>query len=192
MNWLGQLFNKIGQMFNWVFVVVPWQQAIRVRMGKKITVLMPGIHFQIPFIDRVYIQNIRERVAATTSQALTTKDGVTITLCAALRFEIVDIRPMYTQLHQASQTICQIVEGHFSEYIITHDVKDCTPQKVLSYVRKESDLSRYGLNLTDLFLTDFVRVKTYRLIQGGLDRYVSAALNTDEERRQGTSHYIDL
>ncbi len=191
MGWLGQLFNKIGQMFNWVFVVVPWQQAIRVRMGKTITVLEPGIHFQVPFIDRVYIQNIRERVAATTSQALTTRDGVTITLCAALRFEIVDIRPMYTRLHQASETICQIVEGFFSEYIITHDASECTPEKVLAFVKGKTDLSKFGLNLTGLFLTDFVKVKTYRLIQGGLDRYTSASIQTDVERRGRGSHMPD-
>ncbi len=192
MGWLGQLFNKIGSMFNWIFVIVPWQQAIRVRMGKTITVLGPGIHFQVPFIDRVYVQNMRERVAATTSQALTTRDGVTITLAAALRFSIEDIKPMYTQLHQASETICQIVEGEFSKYIVGHDAKDCTPEQVLEYVKGRVDLARFGLKLTDLFLTDFVRVKTYRLIQGGLDRYTSAAIQTDIERRgKGASHVHD-
>ena len=188
MNWLGQLFNKLGQMFNWVFVVVPWEQAIRVRMGKKITILNPGVHFQAPFIDRVYVQNIRERVAATTAQSLTTRDGITITLLAALRFEISDIKPLYTRLHQASETICQIVEGFFSEYIITHDAKDCTPEKVLSFVKEEVDISKYGLNLVDLFLTDFVKVRTYRLIQGGLDRYTRADIYTDSERRAYSSN----
>ena len=181
----------LGQMFNWVFVIVPWQQAIRIRMGKTITVLDPGILFQVPFIDRVYIQNMRERVAATTSQALTTRDGVTITLCAALRFEIVDIRPMYTRLHQASETICQIVEGEFSKYIIMNDAKDCTPDKVLAHVLGRVDLSKFGLKLNDLFLTDFVKVKTYRLIQGGLDRYTSASIQTDVERRGRGSHMPD-
>lgn len=188
MNWLGQLIGKFGQLFNWVFVVVPWQRAIRVRMGKTITVLEPGIHFQVPFIDHVYIQNIRERVASTSAQALTTRDGITITLCAALRFEIVDIKPMYTHLHQASDTICQIVEGVFSEYIITNDVADCTPEKVLSFVRSKVDLSKYGLNLTSLFLTDFVRVKTYRFIQGGLDRYTTADIQTSDERRKSREY----
>ena len=191
MNWLGQLFNKLGQMFNWVFIVVPWEQAIRVRMGKTITMLNAGIHFQIPFIDRVYIQNVRERVTATTSQTLTTRDGVTISLCAALRFEIVDIRPLYTRLHQANQTICQIVEGAFSEYIITNDVEACIPEKIIAFVKAQIDLSEYGLNLTALFLTDFAKVRTYRLIQGDLNRYAHAAIQTDIERRSTGDKHIE-
>ena len=185
MNWLGQILGKFGQMFNWVFIVVPWQQGIRVRMGKTVTLLAPGVHFQVPFIDHVYIQNVRERVVTTTSQTLTMIDGETVTLCAALRFEIVDIRPMYQKLHQASQTICQIVEGYFSEYIIANRAEDCTPEKVLTFVKAKVDLSKYGLNLTSLFLTDFVRVRTFRLIQGEVNRYSRACIQTDNERRSG-------
>lgn len=189
MHWLGELFSKIGSLFNWFFVVVPWEQAIRVRMGKTITKLGPGVHFQVPFLDRVYIQNVRDRVASTTAQALTTKDGKTVTLCAGIRFEIIDIVPLYNRLHQASDTICQEVEGHFSDYIITHDVKDCAPKEVLAYVLEQTDLGQYGLNLTKIFLTDFVITKTYRLIQGGLDRYTTASLHTDQERRSLKGEY---
>lgn len=189
MHWLGELFSKIWSLFNWFFVVVPWEQALRVRMGKTITKLGPGVHFQIPFIDRVYIQNVRDRVASTTAQALTTKDGKTITLCAGIRFEILNIVPLYNRLHQANDTICQEVEGHFSDYIITHDVVDCVPEKVLAYVLENTNLAQYGLNLIKIFLTDFVITKTYRLIQGGIDRYTTSDIHTNSERRTGGTEY---
>ena len=188
MHWLGELFSKVGSLFNWFFVVVPWEQAIRVRMGKTITKLGPGVHFQVPFIDRVYIQNVRDRVAATTSQTLTTSDGKTITLCAAIRFSIEDIVPMYTLLHQASDTICMEVEGHFSDYIISHTDSECTPELVLVHVLSKTCLEQYGLKLTKVFLTDFAKVKTYRLINGGLDHYTSVSISTDCERRSGASY----
>ena len=191
MHWLNTLFSKLGQLFNWWFVVVPWERAVRVRLGKRMSVIGPGIHLQIPFIDRVYVQNVRQRVSATTSQALTTRDGVTITIQAAFRFKIIDILKLYDSLHQVNSTICQEIEGHFSEYIITHDASECTPELVLAYVTGMTDLEQYGLECVEVFLTDFVRVKTYRLIQGGLDRYTSASISTDYERRSKGGEYTD-
>lgn len=190
MSWLNQLFAKLGQAFNWWFTISPWERGVRVRAGKHVRTMGPGIHMQLPFIDKVYIQNIRVRVAATTSQALTTKDGVTLTICAAIRFSIVDVEKLYQSLHQAGSTICQEVEGHLSDFVITNSSRTVTPQNLVEYVESKTDLEQYGLSLDRIFLTDFVNVKTYRLIQGGLDRYTNAAINTNVDRKgNGSSTY---
>lgn len=185
MQWLNTLFDKIGRMFNWFFTVVPWERAVRVRLGKHTALLGPGIHLQIPFIDKIYVQNVKVRVTATSAQALTTSDGHTITLQAAVRFHILDVVQLYATLYNVDDTLNQEVEGHFSDYIITHKVADCIPKKVLAYVTKRTNFEQYGLKVSNIFLTDFVRVKTYRLIQGGLENYANAGISTSRERRTG-------
>ncbi|KKK49025.1 hypothetical protein LCGC14_3139220, partial [marine sediment metagenome] len=59
MNWLNTLFQKIYELFNWFYTVVPWERAMRVRFGKHMKIMQPGIHVQIPFIDKVFLMNIR-------------------------------------------------------------------------------------------------------------------------------------
>lgn len=190
MSWLGQLFSKVGEAFNWWFTVQPWERAVRVRAGKHVRLLEPGIHMQLPFIDKVYVQNIRVRVAATTSQSLTTRDGVTLTICAAVRFSIVDVLQLYNSLHNAGQTIAQEIEGHLSDYIITHDSVDVTPELLVDYAQRKTDIAQYGLDLDKIFLTDFIRVRTFRLIQGGLDRYQTPGIETSRDRK-GKGEYTD-
>ncbi len=185
MNWLNVLLSKVGQLFNWFYVVVPWDRAMRVRWGKHMKVMGPGVHVQIPFLDKVYIMGIRDRVASTTTQTLTTANGVTITLCAGFRFEIVDIEPMYNRLHNAGETISQEIEGSISDYIITHNEDECTPAHIKEHVLDKVDLSEYGLNCTKVFFTDFVKVRTYRLINGGMDRWSEPGVNTSHERKGG-------
>ena len=183
MNWLNTLFQKIYELFNWFYTVVPWERAMRVRMGKHMRVMMPGIHIQIPFIDKVYLINIRDRAADCSAQTLTTLDGVTITLCAAYRFEITDIVPMYNRLHQAGNTISQEIEGAISDFVIENQSKDVSPMAIRENVLNKVDLSKYGLKCTKVFLTDFVKVKTYRLLQGTLDRWADPDISTSCERK---------
>ncbi len=83
------------------------------------------------------------------------------------------------------------MEGAFSEYIITNDVEACIPEKIIAFVKAQIDLSEYGLNLTALFLTDFAKVRTYRLIQGDLNRYAHADIHTDNERRSARSEHVE-
>jgi len=187
-GWINEIFKKIFELLNWWFTVVPWERAIRVRLGKHMCVLSPGIHMQIPFIDKVYISNIRDRVHATTPQTLTTLDGITITLQACIRFSIVDIVPMYNKLHNAGDTISQEIEGRISEYVIGNESKEVTPEKLTTNVLSKVDLSMYGLDCTNVFLTDFVKAKTYRLLQGGMDRYTDADISTANERKNGGSY----
>ena len=184
MSWLNQLFSKLFELFNWFFTVVPWERGVRVRMGKHMKVCQPGIHIQLPFIDKVYLMNIRDRIHATNAQTLTTADGVTITLQAGIRFSIVDVMPMYNRLHQAGDTIGLEIEGLISDYVITHKADECKPAQVLAHVKDHIHLEEYGLDCTKIMLTDFVRTKTYRFIQGGLDRYTEASgMSTDNERK---------
>lgn len=183
MGWLNQLFAQVFRAFNWFYTVVPWERAVRVRLGKYVRVMGPGIHIQIPFVDKVYLCNIRDRIHATSPQTLTTKDGHTITLQACLRYSIVDVLPLYNRLHQAADTVAQEVEGRISRYVIHNTLAQVTPDLLSENVLSQVDLSEYGLECTDVFLTDFVRVKTYRFIQGGLERYTHGHIDTSRERK---------
>jgi hypothetical protein len=187
MGWLNTIFQQLFKAFNWFYTVVPWERAVRVRMGKHLRVMGPGIHIQIPFIDKVYLCNIRDRVINTTAQTLTTMDGVTLTCCVGIRFEIVDVEPMYNRLHQAADTIAQEVEGRVSDYVIHRKAEEITPASLERDVLSKIDMSDYGLKLIRVFLTDFVKVKTYRFIQGGLERWTEGGnLNLNRERKNSS------
>lgn len=185
MEWFSTLVRSFTGLFKWWLITMPWEHAIRVRLGKHVTVHKKGgVIFRIPYVDQVFVQNVRERVSATTAQTLTTVDGHTITLAACLRYRIEDILPLYQRLHQAAETIQQEIEGLFSEYIITHEVGECTPELVIGHVLEHLDVSQYGLYLKSVFLTDFARVRTYRLIQGAMDaRWIEDELRTTSNRR---------
>ena len=184
MNWFQQILDALRSLFQWWFIVLPWEQSVRIRMGKRVQQFDGGLHFKIPFLDRVYIQNIRLRISMLTPQTLTTQDGKTITCAGSVRYRIKDIRKLYETLHQAEGTIKQHVEGLLAEYVVNHDLAKCSPKIVSEHVTERLDLSEYGLNDTEFFLTDFAVVRTIRLIGGDMQRWVDGPIETNYVAQQ--------
>jgi regulator of protease activity HflC (stomatin/prohibitin superfamily) len=146
----------------WV-VVAPWEQCLRVRLGKHVAVLEAGFHLRLPIIDAIYVQSIRRRVSSIGKQTITTKDDRTVTLGASLGYEITDVEQLYRGLHHAEDTLQQLARQHIAQYVATHDLANCTPAD-LEALASEMEIEGYGLANPELAITDFAVVRTYRLI----------------------------
>lgn len=166
MNSLRQLFDAIRDLLVWWIVVAPWEQAIRVRLGKRVELLSPGIHLRIPFVDRIYLQSVRTRISSLPPQTLTTKDGKALTIAVSLRYAISDLLTLYNTLHHAEGTLANIVLGAVGEFVMDHVLADCQPRDIGSWVCDHINLDRYGLKDAAVTVMTFASVRTYRLIMG--------------------------
>lgn len=185
MNWIQHITSAFSQMFKIWFVVQPWEQSLRVRMGKSVVQFGAGVHFKIPFFDKVYIQNTRDRFSCTTVQTVTTTDGKAITFCGNLRYRLGSILKLYTTLHQPEDTILQEVESSLAEFIISHELIECSALALCQHVRDTINLEAYGLEDVRFFLTDFMVVKTYRLITGEMYKYAKNPSRLDTNMESG-------
>ena len=182
MDWLQTIASNIGNLFKWWFLVLPWEQAVRVRLGKHIVVLEQGIHLRIPYVDKTFVQNTRKRMAPIPAQTLTTLDYKIVTISGSLRYEVCDALKLLTSLHQPEDTICQEVEAMITEFVIHNKLEDCTGKALDEYVIEKLDLSSYGLKGYNFFLTNFAVVQTFRVIGGDLERYPDSHLRVQETR----------
>ena len=96
----------IGQIFLLAFaflaLVIAMKAVVSVRQGWQYTVerfgrytktLQPGLHFIIPFFDRIgHKMNMRERVIDVPSQAVITKDNAMVTADAVVFIQVIDPR----------------------------------------------------------------------------------------------------
>lgn len=181
MYWLKDILYELKKLFMWWVTIAPWESALRVRWGKHVTTLEPGVHLRIPYADRVYRQSVRLRVCNLPPQTLTTLDGHTVTLQGMLGYEIFDIETLYETLHHAEDTITNIACSSLAQYIGTHTREDCTPGNIETAANELIDLEQYGVGGTHITITTFAFVKTYRLITGSGELYTSGdSLSTSE------------
>jgi len=169
MEALSKILDAISTMFQWWFVVTPWERAVRVRFGKNIKVLGEGIYFKIPFFDYVYNQNIKIRVVDLPVQTVTTLDNHTLTVSSIVGYHIDDILLLYNSLYHPDSTIANIVMGKIAEYISTHNLAECTPSKIESAMKRELKKTEFGIEYTYVRVVSHAVVRTLRLIgDGGL------------------------
>ena len=71
--------------FKTIIIVKERENVIVERLGKFQRVLLPGIYFLIPFIDRAaYSQEIREQVIDIPSQGVITRDNIQVDLVSPI------------------------------------------------------------------------------------------------------------
>lgn len=169
---LYQLLHQAGQLLCWFVVVAPWEQALRIRLGKRVTLLRAGTYLRIPVIDRMYRQTVRRRFSGIGPVTLTTSDGRSVTLSGCVGFEIEDVLKLYNTVHQPSDTINAEISGIISQYVATHSYDECTPIRIQQHVIESVDLSRYGLGGVEFFISNFLATKTYRFVMGDANSWM--------------------
>jgi hypothetical protein len=187
-NFVQYLSEMLKSLFKWWVVVAPWQQGIRVRLGKYVTLLEPGIHVKLPIIDVVFMQAVRSRAQWITHQTLTTSDGKNVSLASGLQYEITNLLKLYETLHNPHDTIEQQVHGVIADYIFGRKLAELKPEALNQHVMDTLRLDVYGITAIDFKVTSFVVVRTLRLINGevgtitGYDQRIETSATTDTLR----------
>lgn len=160
-------FDKLAQFlarFRFWVTVEPWEQALRIRMGKHVRKLSPGVFFIFPFMDVVYSQTIRRRASGLTRQTLVSKDRQTVTVSGAINYRIDDLEKLFQTLHHPESTIQQFAKAAIAEYISETDANHLHLKKIKEIVTRSIDFEMYGLADVEIMINEIVIAKTYRLV----------------------------
>jgi len=94
---VGQLFIVlilfiiiVTILYNSIRVVKEYERIIVFRLGRAIGVKGPGIVFLIPFIDRPFVVDLRERYLEITKQTCITKDNAPVDIDFLIYFKVFD------------------------------------------------------------------------------------------------------
>lgn len=148
----------------WV-TVTPWEQAIRVRLGKTTRLLGPGVHLKIPLVDMVYLQSIRMRITMLSRQTVSTSEGQAVTVTGAIGYSISDIERLYKTLHHAEDTIMNLASAAVAKHIARSDVAHCTPETIEQGLKGMLDFSGYGISFERIYICECAVTRTYRVLQ---------------------------
>lgn len=178
-EFIATLGRWISQ-FSLLAIIMPWEQGIRVRRGKDVRILPPGIHARVPVLDSVYRQSIRQRSSLVATQTLTTKDGVTLTVCVTLGYRIVDIFKAYNSLQHAEDTLCNMTAVALARYIYGKNKLDLNPNTLAADLTEEltQTFIQYGLAGVDVRVTDFAYIRAIRIMQDYRYQNHSDSFNT--------------
>jgi len=165
MEYIQKFFEQLKQFLTWWVILSPWEKGIRVRFGKKVKMLEGGIYFKLPVFDRVYVQTIRSRNVSSPIQTISSLDGVAVSISLIIQYSINDVYKLYNTLYHPEMTIQNIIIGKVSNYIISHNIKDCNMDLISKEINNSVQLDEYGITLENINISTYAIVKTIRLIQ---------------------------
>ena len=147
--------------------VSAYEHAALLRFGRLKTVLAPGWHFKIPFVDdaiHVYTCTTTMRLLP---QSLTTKDGIQVVVSAVVKYHIEDAGLYVCSVTDQVDALADIAAGKIAEAVEEASFEDFHQQRPTLRIasRIRAQVKKYGFHLEELTITDFGRVRSFRLIQ---------------------------
>jgi regulator of protease activity HflC (stomatin/prohibitin superfamily) len=156
--------KQLLSILHWWVVVSPWEAGVRVRAGKRLKRLAPGIHLRIPFVDQAFVQTTRMRVATIPTQTVTSQDGKTVTVGATVGYCIGDVLRLYQELHDAEETIVNKAAQAIAEVLGTSTTPTARQVGERATELAFAEFVGYGLANIEIRVTDFCVVRGFRLI----------------------------
>ena len=99
-------------------IVQEYERGVIFRLGRCVGAKGPGVFFIIPVLDKITKVNLQIIAAPVASQAVITKDNVTVTVDAVAYFQVIDpaasvvrIRDWYTASQLVAQTSLRSIVG---------------------------------------------------------------------------------
>lgn len=148
----------------WI-LVQPWESAIRTRNGKNPKKLGPGLHFRLPYLDSIYIQENRTRVIVLPMQTVTTNDIQTISFGSAIGYSIDNLEQLYDTIYQPETVIMNMAMSKAASIIFDLSSKDVKPLEIEKQVLEYLNEKDYGIKFEYFSITNFAIVRTFRLLQ---------------------------
>lgn len=165
MEWLTELIRSFTGLLKWWIIIAPWEQGIRVRLGKEAALLRPGPHFRVPLLDRTYVVATRLRMTQGRSQTATTLDGHVVTVGCAIQYAVHDARRLFEVITNPEATLKARVRAAIAETVGEVDRKDLSRSRVQQAAEASIQGEEWGLERVSVRVVDMAFVKTFRLMQ---------------------------
>ena len=150
----------LGTLFDGYFIVRTREAAILERLGKFQKVAHAGLHFKMPWVDRV-----RDKISLQVRQLdvmveTKTKDNVFVQIPVAVQYEVVEgrEREAYYMLSNHEQQIVAYVQDNVRSSVANMDLddsfssKDTIARNVAASLR--DNMAEYGWNFVNTLVTD--------------------------------------
>jgi regulator of protease activity HflC (stomatin/prohibitin superfamily) len=175
---MGAAFEWIGKIIEWFGLFIPRRVIIATThagvkwvRGKTVVTLGPGIHFYWPILTELNTYPTARQATDLRTQTLLTTDGKTIAVGGIIVYEIKDIEAILAHTYDPEQTIKDISLSAIHDVLVTMSSIDIRTETELGTLnlrlrkRVRRELTKYGVKVLKVALTDFAFTRVYRLIQ---------------------------
>jgi regulator of protease activity HflC (stomatin/prohibitin superfamily) len=147
-------------------VIDHYNRGVRLRFGKtKGGVLEAGLHWKIPFVDRILQQMIKMKTLSLSEQTITTKDGTSIVVRAVVKYEVNNVITLILEVNDPIDAIADMTKGIIRKTFISKNWDECNDPEIEKEIAKKAraEAKQWGIAIIEITLTDLGDVPSFRL-----------------------------
>jgi regulator of protease activity HflC (stomatin/prohibitin superfamily) len=155
-------------------VIHPAQNGGRLRLGVYTETLTnengvrgTGLHWKIPFVDEINLQNVSFTTMRLPPQPLTTKDGKSVSIGVVVGYSIKDVKPYICKCTDQKDALIDVTMGAVRKQVMEHTWEELClnpPEpEVATAVRRRAN--RFGFDIDAVTFHTFVKSRSLHLVQ---------------------------
>jgi regulator of protease activity HflC (stomatin/prohibitin superfamily) len=158
------------ELFQFWAVLEPYEQGVRIRLGKGIKVLGPGFHWRLPMkIDRIIFESVVMKTKSLGAVSTTTADGKQVGFEVVVSYKVNDIETALLKVYEVDDAIkdaCAGTVGQFLSSVAWAEMNTQeTADKLTAACRKRG--WKYGVEVMSVQLAGVSLVRNIRLMNSG-------------------------
>jgi len=151
--------------------IFPYQKGVRFTFGHTGAELDEGMHWYVPFFQRIEIVDSAPQVINLPTQSLETKEGngkqkVPIAVSTTIEYEVTSARDYWTKVQQAEDSLANMAMGEIAHVVSSTGYEDLDigrlEGRVLESIKDRA--KDWGLKVNRVYFTDTVKHRAIRLL----------------------------
>jgi regulator of protease activity HflC (stomatin/prohibitin superfamily) len=160
-------FIELGKCWT---VIDPYAAGVKLRLGKFVTVLESGFHWQWPLgIDKVMVEHIVPTTHSLGEESITSKDGKSITFHAIVTYKVNDIKKALLDISDVDHAVRDACSGECGRVLHESTWDEIIDVAILDTLtaacRKRG--WRYGIEIMSVQLAGLAIARNFRLFNRG-------------------------
>ena len=158
-----------------------WELAVRVRMGKWLRDLKPGLRVSLPFLDHIITEPATLQTINLTDQTITTSDGTNVSIGGVIRYHVVDLKLLWMQVNDYEEALSNSALTALAAQIAAREYSECVLKAIErnTKARLRRSAKPWGIHIDGFELTDLCESQVIRLMSPGSQSIVLAGVESE-------------
>jgi len=160
--WLISVWDSLKPLV----IVDPWEAGIRVRGGKKIKKIGPGIHRRFPVLDDFFVINVRRQVIDLDDQTVETSDRIPMLLSLTVGYSIKHPDKIWLKVQDHDESLQTDIQKVVADWVNITIYSDLTIVNLVDscFADVRSIGFNWGCEIDELGVNTISKHRPYRFI----------------------------
>ncbi len=162
---LNFVWRFILEFWPWS-VIDKWELGLRVRAGKWLKELKPGIRMSLPFIDVILTEPSTLQTANLTDQTVITTDGVNASVGGVIYYHVRNLRQLWLSVHNHEEALANLALTAIADQLAKRAFGDCHLETIQRAAQRNirHTAKKWGIHVDRFELTDLCDSQVYRVM----------------------------